>query len=151
MTRWVVAVLAAVFTLAVVAWSVGWNAHEPKPQRRQVTEAERIIAYCSQTVHKDSPLCRVDAEDPEQVEDAVRDIIDRRTTGPQIIERERETVRQSDDDDDTGPAPQVTVIQPSQEPAQSPSAAATRPPMQLDIPDLPDVPDLGDVQLPLLP
>lgn len=146
MTRWVVAVLAAVFTLAVVAWSVGWNAHEPKTPRRQVTEAERIITYCNHPDHESSPLCRVDAEDPEQVEDAVRDIIDR----PQIIERERETVRQeSDDDDDTGPAPQVTVIQPSQAPAPSPSA--TRPPMQLDIPDIPDVPDLGDVQLPLLP
>lgn len=154
MIRWGIGVVATILILVAVALSVGMNSTDKPIDRpkRQPTEAERIIAYCKDTDNKKSPLCTVDPEDPAAVRDAVRQILERQTTGPQVIERERETVRVADEDDDT---PRVEVNVPRSEPTSQPSSPQpTQPPMMIpEIPDLPipEVPDVPNVDLPLLP
>lgn len=151
MIRWGIGVVATILMLVAVALSVGMNSAEKPKEKHQPTEAERIIAYCKDTDNKKSPLCTVDPEDPAAVRDAVRQIIERQTTGPQVIERERETVRVDDDDD----IPQrVEVNVPRSEPtSQTSSPQPTQPPMVIpEVPDvIPEAPDVPNVDLPLLP
>lgn len=155
MIRTGILVFVGLVILSAVAWSAGYNSVEVEPPtKRQPTEAERIIAYCSDADHKTSPLCSVDPDDSDAVRDAVRDAVARQQSGPQIIERERITERDSDEDDDQ-PAPRVTVVVPRQPattpPRPAPTRTPTRPPMipEIRAPELPvEVPNLN---LPLLP
>lgn len=143
-------ILVGLSALIAGSWSAGRNSVETKP--RTPTEAERIIAFCSDKANQRSPLCAVkDPEDSDSVRDAVRDVIERQTTGPRVIER-RETIREGDDD---APAPRVTVVVPRQTspPARTtPTPARTTPPPALIpevVPEIPiKVPNMG---LPLLP
>lgn len=150
MIRWGLAVVGALVLLVVVAWSAGWDSAErpePKPTTREPTQAERIIEFCSRPASRGSVLCKVDPEDEEAVEEATRRILEQRTTGPQIIERE---IRENDDDDDA-PAPRVTVVVPRQPTSQPTPAQTTRPPLVPDIPEMAPVPKLPESPLGLQP
>lgn len=153
MFKWGVGLLVGLVLLAAVAWDAGQRNKEEVP-RRQPSEAERIIAYCKAQENRESPLCRVDPNDPDAVRDAVRDTIERQTTGPQIIERER-VVEDDDDDSDTSDSPDVRVIVPTARPTTPPRSSAPRPtPRPSLLPELPEVPEVPmppNLDLPLLP
>lgn len=135
--------LTGVVALSWVWWAVGRQS-ALEPARREPSQAERIIEYCSVTINRNSPLCRVpDPTDTAQVEDAVREVV---RDSPRVIERE--TVREGDDDDDSETII-VTPRQTSQPRPSSPTvprptqAPTTRPPLLPDV-EIPDVPNLQE-------
>lgn len=137
---------------ALVTWGLVNDEEPEKP-----TEADKIIEFCSKPDNADAPLCTVDPGDSNAVEQVIEDAIERQTTGPQIIDRERTIERVEDDDDDP---PRVRTVTPRPSPAptrQAPRTPApsptTRPPLSpdIEIPNVPDVPEIPDVGLPLLP
>lgn len=155
MWRWGLGVAAGLVVISGLSWSAGQRDAQDEVNR-EPSQAERIMEFCREKGNADSPLCSVDPEDDEAVTDAVRDAIARQTSGPQIIERDREIVRGTDDDDDDAP-PRVEVNVPAsgsstQQPSPTP-APTTRPPMipEVNIPEVPDVPEIPNLGLPLLP
>jgi hypothetical protein len=154
MIRWGVGVVVALLVTVAMAWNAGQNSVEKRvdPPKRQPTQAEQIIAFCSSAANKESPLCKVDPDEPNEIRDAVRDIVSRQA--PQVVERER-IVERSDDDDDDEPAPRVTINVPRQpQPAQTTRSPAptTRPPLipEVKVPEIPEV-KVPNLDLPLLP
>lgn len=147
MIRIGLAIAVGLIGVAAVAWNVGRNTAEPE---RQPTEAEQIIAFCKAPEHKSSPLCKVDPQDPEDVRGAVRDILEQRTTGPQIIERERVTEK---DDDDGNSTPRVEVNVPRENPTPQPTSAplATQRPLVPEVVPIPSLPSPPNLDLPLMP
>lgn len=154
MIRAGLAVFAGLVLLSVVAWNAGQDSVDLP--RRQPTEAERIIAFCSETEHEKSPLCQVEAEDPDAVRDAVRDIVQQQPPSARVIEREREVIRENEDDDDESPRVEVRMPETTTPQQQQPTPTQTTPPSLLpglSIPKIPEMPEINspNLGLPLLP
>lgn len=143
MPRFVVLIVGIVALAGLATWWLVSDNYvdEPKrPERAEPTQADRIIEFCTIPANRTNPLCSINPKDPEQVDEAVRDAVERR-----IIER------QSDDDDDSSDTniviPRDNDDDPSL-PSPTPSPEPAPPLVPIEIPEVPEVPV---PELPLLP
>lgn len=149
MPRYAVLIVGIICLAGLATWWLVSDNYvdEPKrPERAEPTQADRIIQFCTIPVNRANPLCSVDPDDPEAVDKAVRDAVERRTDSERIIER------QSDDDDDGS---NTNIVIPRENPPQSSTPSPTPEPTSEAPPilpiEIPEVPEPNLPELPLLP
>lgn len=147
MPRYAVLIVGIICLAGLATWWLVSDNYvdEPKP-KAEPTQADRIIQFCTVRANRANPLCSVDPKDPEQVEQAVKDAVERRTDSERIIER------LTDDDDDSS---DTNIVIPRDNPpsssAPSPSPEPAPPLVPIEIPEIPNPPDIPIPDLPLIP